>query len=199
MNVGTLTIEMAANVVRIQQDMDRIRQTVDGTMAKVQKAASMASTALGALGVGLSAGAFASWIKGAVDMADQAQKLSQKIGVAVKDMGGLQLAFQQGGIDFDAFIGQHIGSLCEILQLGGVLIRDRLSIEPVVHRLSRHAEGGREVGHSRFQHLTDANKVFGRVANRRHVGHFDRRPHVTHLMGAALQVLKRQFTPGAEA
>jgi len=101
MNIGTLTIEMAANVVRIQQDMDRIRQTVDGTMAKVQKAASMASTALGALGVGLSAGAFASWIKGAVDMADQAQKLSQKIGVSVKDLGGLQLAFQQGGVDAD--------------------------------------------------------------------------------------------------
>ena len=56
-----------------------------------------------------------------------------------------KLAFQQGGIDFDAFMGQHIGSLGEILQLGGVLIRDRLSIEPVVHRLSRYAEGGREV------------------------------------------------------
>lgn len=101
MNVGTLTIEMAANVVRIQQDMDRIRQTVDGTMAKVQKAASMAGAALGALGIAMSVDAFARWIKGAINMADQANEMSQKIGVAVKDLGGLQLAFQQGGVDAD--------------------------------------------------------------------------------------------------
>lgn len=99
MNIGTLTIEMAANVVRIQQDMDRIRQTVDGTMAKVQKAASMAGAALGALGVGMSIDAFARWIKGAIDTADQANEMSQKIGVAVKDIGGLQMAFRQGGVD----------------------------------------------------------------------------------------------------
>ena len=101
MNVGTLSIEMAANVARIQQDMDRIRQTVDGTMAKVQKAANMAGAALGALGIAMSVDAFARWIKGAIDMADKANEMSQKIGVAVKDIGGLQLAFQQGGVDTD--------------------------------------------------------------------------------------------------
>uniref|UniRef100_UPI0037BE398F hypothetical protein n=1 Tax=Flavobacterium sp. TaxID=239 RepID=UPI0037BE398F len=99
MNVGSLTIEMAANLARLQQDMDSIRRTVDGTMAKVQKAAGMATAALGALGVAVSADAFARWIKGAIDAADKANEMSQKIGVAVKDIAGLQLAFQQGGVD----------------------------------------------------------------------------------------------------
>jgi len=102
MNVAQLTIEMAANVARLKTDMAAARNTVEGTMNSIKKAAGVAGAALGAIGVGLSAGAFASWIKGAINAADEANKLSQKIGIAVKEIGGLQLAFQQGGVDADS-------------------------------------------------------------------------------------------------
>ncbi len=98
MNVGTLTLEMAANVARLQKDMDAARRTVDGAMKNITASASLAMKALGAIGVGLSVSAFKSWIQGAIDAADQANKLSQKIGVAVKDLAGMQLAFAQGGV-----------------------------------------------------------------------------------------------------
>ena len=98
-SVGTLTIEMAANIVRLQQDMEKASRTVQGGVAKIQKAAALATRALGAIGVGLSAAAFASFIRGAIDAADETRKLSQKTGVAVKDLAGLQLAFRQSGLE----------------------------------------------------------------------------------------------------
>lgn len=100
--VGQLTIEMAANIVRLQQDMDKAKNTVAGAMQSIQKSASMAATALGAIGVGLSVAAFTGWIRSAIDAADETNKMAQKIGVAVKDVAGLQLAFRQAGIESGA-------------------------------------------------------------------------------------------------
>jgi hypothetical protein len=97
--VGQLTIEMAGNIVRLQQDMEKAKNTVAGAMQSIQKSANMAATALGAIGVGLSVAAFTGWIKSAIDAADETNKMAQKIGVAVKDVAGLQLAFRQAGID----------------------------------------------------------------------------------------------------
>jgi hypothetical protein len=99
MNVAQLTIEMAANVARLKTDMAAARNTVEGTMNSIKKSASLAATALGAIGVGLSVNAFAGWIKSAINAADETNKLAQKIGITVKEIGGLQLAFQQGGVD----------------------------------------------------------------------------------------------------
>ena len=98
-SVGQLTIEMAANIIRLQQDMEKAKNTVSGAMQSIQKSASAAATALGAIGVGLSVAAFTGWIRSAIDAADETNKMAQKIGVAVKDVAGLQLAFRQAGID----------------------------------------------------------------------------------------------------
>lgn len=46
-------------------------------------------------------GAFAAWIKSAADAGDAAGKLAQKTGVAVKDVAGLELAYQQAGLGSD--------------------------------------------------------------------------------------------------
>ena len=97
--VGQLTIEMAANIVRLQQDLDKAKNSVSSAMSSIQKSASMAATALGAIGVGLSVAAFTGWIRSAIDAADETNKMAQKIGVAVKDVAGLQLAFRQAGIE----------------------------------------------------------------------------------------------------
>ena len=97
--VGQLTIEMAANIVRLQQDLDKAKNSVQSAMSSIQKSASVAASALGAIGVGLSVAAFTGWIKSAIDAADETNKMAQKIGVAVKDVAGLQLAFRQAGIE----------------------------------------------------------------------------------------------------
>lgn len=56
--VGTLTIEMAANIVRLQQDMDKAKKTVDSAMGSVEKSIDRVTTALGAIAGALSVQAF---------------------------------------------------------------------------------------------------------------------------------------------
>lgn len=96
-NVGTLTIEMAANIVRLQKDMDSARKTVDGAMASIQKSVGAAQKMLGALGIGLSIGMFASWIKGAIDAADAINDMSKATGIAGTTLFGLQYAAKMSG------------------------------------------------------------------------------------------------------
>lgn len=110
MNIGTLTIEMAANVARLRQDMDAAKRTVDNTMRDIRKSVEMAKNALVGLGAGLSVAAFASWIKQSIDAADEMSKLAQKTGIAVKDLAGLQLAYRQSGLEAGA-LQQSMGKL----------------------------------------------------------------------------------------
>jgi hypothetical protein len=118
MKISTLTIEMAANVARLRQDMDRAQKTVDKAMGGISKAAKLAGGALAALGIGLSVSAFSGWIKGAINAADAAAKLARSAGVASKDVAGLQLAFRQSGLT-DQDLSTKIGRLNKQIADGG--------------------------------------------------------------------------------
>jgi tape measure domain-containing protein len=52
--VGTLTIEMAANVARLQRDMDRAYRTVDGAMGKINRSVQAATRIFGGFAAALS-------------------------------------------------------------------------------------------------------------------------------------------------
>ncbi len=56
--VGTLTIEMAANIVRLQQDMKRVQSTVEDSMGSVEKSIKTAGAALTAFAAGFSVQSF---------------------------------------------------------------------------------------------------------------------------------------------
>ena len=84
--IGTLTIEMAANVARLQKDMDAAKKTVSSAMASIKGGASSAMNALAGLGVALSAAAFASYIKGAIDAADKLNDLSKATALSVENL-----------------------------------------------------------------------------------------------------------------
>ena len=102
MIAGSLEIQLLANMARLQADMDQAKRSVGGAMDTITKSVKVAAGALAALGAGLSVSVFSGWIKGAINAADETSKLSQRIGVAVKDVAGLQLAFRQAGVG-DAF------------------------------------------------------------------------------------------------
>jgi hypothetical protein len=57
--VGTLTIDMVANIARLQKGMDEARKTVDGAMQSVTKTVETAMRSVGTLFAGVSIGAFA--------------------------------------------------------------------------------------------------------------------------------------------
>jgi len=96
--LGTIEIQMLANLARLQQDMNAAKGMVGNATSAIQSSVNFAKNAFVGLAAGLSVGAFSNWIKGAIDAADEAFNLSQKIGVSTKDLAGMKLAFQQAGI-----------------------------------------------------------------------------------------------------
>jgi hypothetical protein len=99
--VGQLTIEMAANIVRLQQDMDKAKKTVSSAMDSIQKAADSAANALGLIGIGLSGVAIGAFVKSAIDAADKLDDLSKKTGLSAEKLSGLTFAFKMSNVEIE--------------------------------------------------------------------------------------------------
>ena len=99
--VGKLTIEMAANVARLQKDMDAAKKTVGDAMSSITGYAKGAMAGLAALGVVMSVSAFKDYVKGAIDAADKLNDLSKSTSISVENLSGLNLAAKQSGTDLD--------------------------------------------------------------------------------------------------
>lgn len=100
-NVGELVIQLSANVARLQKDMAKSTRLVEGAGKKMQSTISSVKTAFAALGVGVSAAAFGSFVKNTADAADQLGKLSQKVGVSVEQLSALQYAGKLSDVSMD--------------------------------------------------------------------------------------------------
>lgn len=106
--VSDIEIRLRADIARLQQDMDRARQQVGGAMSKITQLAKGAAGALAAIGAGMAVGALAGFVKAAIDATDAVSDISQRTGVAIKDIAGLQLWFQIGGAEAGEFEGAMI-------------------------------------------------------------------------------------------
>ena len=131
-SVGTLTIEMAANVARLQKDMAAAKKTVNDAMTSIKSGASSAMNALAGLGVTLSVAAFAAYIKGAIDAADKLNDLSKATAISVENLSGLDLAAKQSGGDLEGIaqsinkLSVHIGEDSEKFKLLGITAKEPL-------------------------------------------------------------------------
>lgn len=101
MLAGQLELQMFANLARLANDMNEAKRMVGGAMGNIEKAVGQAKAALGALGIGLSAGMFVSMIKGSIDAADHLNDLTKSTNLAVQTLAGLRLASKQSGGDLD--------------------------------------------------------------------------------------------------
>lgn len=97
-NVATLTIEMAANVARLQKDMQKVRGTVDGAMSQVRKSAQVAATALGAIGGALSVQALANMAKNFANLSNDIDRFSRLAGVSAERFQEIAFATNTVGI-----------------------------------------------------------------------------------------------------
>lgn len=122
MNIATLTIEMAANVARLRQDMDNAASVVQSATARMQKAAELAGKALGLIGVGLSMSAITGIIRNAIDAADALDEMSGRVGVSAKELSGLQLAYKQAGMGNEA-MSSSLAKLSREMSEGNVGLR----------------------------------------------------------------------------
>lgn len=94
--LGALDFQLMADLAPLRRDMDEAKGLVGGALGGIKGAF---TNMLGGLAAGLGVAAFAGWIKGAIDAGDATKQFSQKTGIAVKDVAGLQLAFKQGNVD----------------------------------------------------------------------------------------------------
>lgn len=89
MKIGTLMIDMAADVARLSADMNRATGIVDAASAKMSAAANMAKGALAGIAAGFTVAAFAGVIKGAIDSAAKLHDLAIQSSTTVEALSGL--------------------------------------------------------------------------------------------------------------
>lgn len=94
--VSELEIRLFAGIARLQQDMDRARQTVDGAMNRISASVGTAMKMVAGFAAGLSVGAFASFVKGAIDAVDALNDMSVRTKVGIEDLAGLAYAAKLG-------------------------------------------------------------------------------------------------------
>ena len=99
MNAGTLEIQLAADVARLRADMGNALGIVQRTAKGFDNAAAQMRDALGGIGGGLSAAAFGTWIKSAIDFQDQLNDLNKTTDIAVSKLAGISLMSKQTGSD----------------------------------------------------------------------------------------------------
>lgn len=100
--VGQLTIEMAANIVRLQQDMDNAKKTVSSAMTSIERAADKAANTLSLIGVSLSGAAIGMFVKSAIDAADKLDDLSKKTGLSAESLSSLAFAFKMSNVEVES-------------------------------------------------------------------------------------------------
>lgn len=125
--LGALEIQMLADLARLRTDMNDAKSIVGNAMNSIKGAA---TAAMGGLVAGLGIAAFGSWIKGAIDAGDEAFNLSKKLGMPVKDLAGLQLAFKQAGVDGGSMqtamvkLSKNVADGGDVFKRMGVSVRD---------------------------------------------------------------------------
>lgn len=122
MIVGALEIQLYADVARIKQDLATAVNSVTGATQSIERAAGLASKALGALGVTLTAGAFVSMIKSTIEMEAHLYSLSVQTGLTVETLSGIKGLAKQAGMDLDSMasiVGKLEKNMLAFAQSGG--------------------------------------------------------------------------------
>jgi len=113
-----LSIDLVANVARLQKDMEKATQTVDRGFKGMQRAAEQVKTVFASLFTAYTAIRIASFVKSQVDAADQLSKLSQRLGITVENLSAYQYAASLAGgssEDLTSAMGKLANSMQEAL------------------------------------------------------------------------------------
>jgi lambda family phage tail tape measure protein len=99
--IGTLQIEMAANVARLTQDMNQAKSIVNSSMKEIQAAVASAKTVFIALTGVAGVSAFQGMILGSIEAAAKLNALSIQSGMTVEALSGLAAVGRATGTGAD--------------------------------------------------------------------------------------------------
>jgi hypothetical protein len=120
--IGTLLIELSANVARLENDLGRASMHVRNTERMIQQSVNRMNGFFGLLGVTLSGAAMVGFVKTSIDAADRLDELSQITGTSVEALAGLDYAAKQNGASL------------ETVARGGQKLSAQLSDKPELFR-----------------------------------------------------------------
>ncbi len=126
MALGDLVIRLSADMAEFRNDMGKAVATTQTSMAKIDAsvdgmAKNMRRTLQGAV-AGIGVGAFAGFIKSSIDAADAMNDLSQRTGVAIRDLAAYKLAAQQSGTSLES-VAKGIKGLGAAMSENGTALR----------------------------------------------------------------------------
>jgi hypothetical protein len=97
-SAGTLTIDIAAGIARLEADMKKAAKDVRGAMSQIGGSVSTVKRGIAGLAAAIGVGSFAVLIKNAMESVDATAKLSDRLGIATDKMTGLQHASDLAGV-----------------------------------------------------------------------------------------------------
>lgn len=99
--LGSLVVELGANVGKLQTDMARAVSVVDRAAGGIKRAAGFATAALAGIGAGLSFASIAGAAREVIDLGDKLRDLSLATGQSVEQLSFLNFAAGQSGTSID--------------------------------------------------------------------------------------------------
>lgn len=106
MSLGTLVVELTANVAKFQSDLGRAEQMAQNTAKRIDEQFGVVKNALANFGVGLASAytfdAISKKIEGVISSAAGLQQLSERTGATVESLSGLSSVAKLSGTDSEA-------------------------------------------------------------------------------------------------
>lgn len=130
MIAGGLEIQLFAGLARLHKDMQDAKRMVSQTMGEVGALAQRASTALGAIGVGVSVAGLLTLTKRTIDAVDALNDLNKSTAIGVRDLAGLGYAAQVSGSNIAGAaaainkLSQNIGKDAEKYRALGITAKE---------------------------------------------------------------------------
>ena len=107
--LGSVVVELSANLVKFQSDMGRAAQIAQERMSQIDKAVGLVKNGLGALGLGFTLGftldKLKQKIEATISSAAGLQQLSERTGSAVESLSGLASVAKLSGADMESLAG----------------------------------------------------------------------------------------------
>jgi hypothetical protein len=127
-----VTVDFTANVARFTQQVDNIADHLDSFEQRAEAVSAGVGKAFELLGVGLSVGGLAAFLKAGIDDLDAFNDMADRTGIAVEELAGLQIGLKLADTTAEAFadtankLSINIGKNSEDFAKLGITARDPL-------------------------------------------------------------------------
>ncbi len=163
-----VTIDFTANLARFSGTIDRATADLNRFQSNASRVSNQVKSAFAGLGIGISVVGFTSFIKSAIDAADNINDLNKRLGISVETLAGLKLVADTSGTSLDGLasvlqkltvrLGEAASGNEDLAALTGALGLQGLTAEQAFIKLADILTNNTNIN----ERNVIANKLFGR-------------------------------------